>query len=105
MATRKPSYVAIAFERRWHRYLGLLCHQHLERQAGERTRRHNNKMLVLDQILDLAEQRLIQLMRLAKVERQRLRLVGQFAQPQQLPAPRRLRRRPPFLLVKTAAER
>ena len=49
---------------------GLLRDQHLERQRGERARRHDEELLALDQILKLTEQRLIKRMCAGEVEGQ-----------------------------------
>ena len=47
----------------------LLRHQQMERQRGERARRHDEEMpLVLDQRLDRTDQRVVKLMREAEVE-------------------------------------
>ena len=70
MAFTKPGDVTITFRRRGQRSLWLLRHQHLEGKACERARRHNQKPLALDHVLDLPEQRLIKLMGLIKIEGQ-----------------------------------
>ena len=40
--------------------LGFLGHQHVEGQLGQRARRYDQQMLVLDEVLDLAEQGFVQ---------------------------------------------
>jgi hypothetical protein len=44
--------------------------ENTERQAGERSRRHDQQVLVLDQVLHRAKQRLVERMRALEVERQ-----------------------------------
>ena len=51
---------------------GRRRHQHLERQLRQRTRRHDQQMLALDEVFDLPEQRLVQRVRAGVIEGQRL---------------------------------
>ena len=74
---QQPGGVAVDAEvlRLGNRNGRLVRHQQMERQPGERARRHEQEMaLVLDERLDRAEQRRVQLVR--KVEVEQLRAAG-----------------------------
>src|SRR5262249_59170375 len=59
----------------------LLCDQQMERQCGERARRHHEDMaLVLDQRLDRPEQNTVKLMRSSKIKQLGLSRSGGFRQ-------------------------
>ena len=51
-------------------------HQHLERELGERSGRHDQQVLVADQVLDLAEQSLVERVGAGEIKRQRRVALG-----------------------------
>ncbi len=54
----------------WYRYLRLFGYQHLERQAGERTRRDDEQAFILDQVIELTQEILMKLVGRLEIEGQ-----------------------------------
>jgi hypothetical protein len=68
LAGAEPSHLAIIGELGRQGSLGWLGDQHTEGQAGQRPRRYDEQMLVLDDALDRAEQLLVERMSAGEVE-------------------------------------